>query len=83
YRQQQAKNSQQIRSRHWQQLLSVKLGVSPTEAQEAEKDLWKTFQRLRELKQCYKGTEAEKILHHSFLRLCSHRFHGWVLERMS
>ncbi|MDM7325902.1 MAG: glycosyltransferase family 2 protein [Thermosynechococcus sp. Uc] len=83
YHQQQAKNSQQIRSRHWQQILSVKLGISPTEAQEAEKDLWKTFQRLRELKQCYKGTEAEKILHHSFLRLCSHRFHSWVLERMS
>lgn len=83
YRREQAKNSQQIRSRHWQQLLSAKLGISPTEAQAAAKDLWKTFQLLRELKQCYKGTEAEKIFHHAFLRLCSHRLHSWVLERIS
>ncbi|QSF50257.1 MULTISPECIES: glycosyltransferase [unclassified Thermosynechococcus] len=83
YRWQQAQNSQRIRSRHWQQLLSAKLGISPTEAQEAEKDLWKTFQLLRQLKQCYKGTEAEKILHHAFPRLCSHRLHSWVLDRTS
>lgn len=83
YRRQQAQNSQRIRSRHWQQLLSAKLGTSPTEAQKAEKDPWKTFQLLRELKQCYKGTEAEKILHHAFLRLCSHHLHSWVLDRTS
>ncbi|URR34733.1 glycosyltransferase [Thermosynechococcus sp. HN-54] len=81
YRRQQAQNSQRIRSRHWQQLLSAKLGISPTEAQEAEKDPWKTFHLLQELKQCYKGTEAEKILQHAFLRLCSHRLHSWVLDR--
>ncbi|WP_297041118.1 glycosyltransferase family 2 protein [Thermosynechococcus sp. OHK43] len=83
YRRQQAQNSQRIRSRHWQQLLSVKLGIARTEAQEAEKDPWKTFQLLWQLKQCYKGTEAEKNLDHAFLRLCSHRLHSWVLDRTS
>lgn len=80
YRHQQAQHSQRLRSRHWQQLLNAKLGISPTEAEEAEKNLWKTFQLLRKLKQCYKGTEAEKIIGSAFVRLCSHRLHSWVLE---
>ncbi|BCX12807.1 MAG: glycosyl transferase [Thermosynechococcus sp.] len=83
YRRQQAQNSRQIRSRHWQQLLRSKLGISETEAQEAEKNPWKTIQLLRELQQCYKGTEAEKILRYAFLRLCSHRLHSWVLSQTS
>ncbi|MFN4278861.1 glycosyltransferase family 2 protein [Thermosynechococcus sp.] len=83
YRREQAQNSQRIRSRHWQQLLSSRLGLGSTEAREAEKDPWKTFQLLRELKQCYKGTEAEKILHHALLRLFSHRLQSWILDRTS
>ncbi|WP_231833833.1 glycosyltransferase family 2 protein [Thermosynechococcus vestitus] len=83
YRRQQAQNSQQIRSRHWQQLLSIKLGISAIEAHDAERDPWKTLRLLGALKQCYKGTEAEKFLRYSFLRLCSHRFHGWVLNYTS